>query len=213
MVETDLNVVIVDYGMGNLNSILNMFKKIGVSALISNKISDLTYAQRMILPGVGAFDHGIASLQNSGLLPILNQRVLSDRVPVLGICLGMQLMTRGSEEGIKPGLGWVAAQTRRFTTDQVAPIKVPHMGWNSARLEQSSALFEGLETENRFYFVHSYYVECDSDSSCLATTTHGIEFTSAMRHDNIFGVQFHPEKSHKFGMTILRNFSRLKLDQ
>lgn len=199
-------ITIVDYNMGNLGSISNMLKKIGVEATITADPGAIACAQKLILPGVGAFDAGMENLERSGLVPILNQRVLQDGVPVLGICLGMQLMTRSSDEGTRPGLGWIDAAALRFRPADKT-LKVPHMGWNRVVPARAAPLTEGLPDEPRFYFVHSYFVQCHNPTDVLLTTPYGGEFHSAFEHGNVSGVQFHPEKSHKFGMALLRNFA------
>lgn len=199
-------ITIVDYNMGNLGSILNMLKKIGQPARISADPAEIASAERLILPGVGAFDAGMANLERSGLIPLLNRRVLEERIPVLGICLGMQLMTRRSEEGTRSGLGWVDAEALRFRPED-ASLKVPHMGWNRVMPARPSPLTDELPEEPRFYFVHSFYVRCRDKPDVLLTTPYGEAFASAFQHGNVWGVQFHPEKSHKFGMALLRNFA------
>ncbi len=199
-------ITIVNYGMGNLGSILNMLKKIGVAAQITSDPAVIAQATRLVLPGVGAFDAGMENLERTQLIPLLNERVLEHRVPMLGICLGMHLMTRGSTEGNRPGLGWLPAQTVRFATTEPG-MKIPHMGWNRVQGTRSSPLIDDLPEEPRFYFVHSYYVHCDDSRDVLLATAYGSSFTSAFQRDNLFGVQFHPEKSHKFGMALLRNFA------
>ncbi len=199
-------ITIVDYGMGNLGSIRNMLKKIGVDSSITADPDAIARAQQLILPGVGAFDAGMESLERAGIIPLLNQRVLQDRVPVLGICLGMQLMAKGSEEGRRAGLGWVDAQVLRFGPLPQAR-KVPHMGWNHVHAVRSSPLTDALPDEPRFYFVHSYYPVCRRESDVVLTTVYGETFHSAFAAGNVYGVQFHPEKSHKFGMALLANFA------
>lgn len=199
-------ITIVDYNMGNLGSIRNMLKKIGVDCEVTADPSRIAAATQLILPGVGAFDAGMENLHRSGLVPLLNERVREAGVPILGICLGMQLMTKGSEEGFLPGLGWVDARTRRFQPRDPA-LKVPHMGWNRVAVARPSPLVDELPVEARFYFVHSYYISCANEDDVLLRTTHGEEFTSAFEHGNVSGVQFHPEKSHRFGMQLLRNFA------
>ncbi len=199
-------ITIVDYGMGNLGSIRNMLKKIGVDAEVSADARTIGAARKLILPGVGAFDAGMDNLERSGLIPVLNERVLQARVPTLGICLGMQLMTRSSDEGQRKGLGWVDAESLRFRPTDAA-LKVPHMGWNRVMPVRASPLTDGLPDEPRFYFVHSYYVRCLNEADVLLTTPYGDAFHSAFQHANVAGVQFHPEKSHKFGMRLLRNFA------
>ena len=192
--------------MGNPASIGNMLKKLGVASEITSDPARVAAAEKLILPGVGAFDAGMDSLQRSELIPVLNERVLEARVPTLGICLGMQLMTRASAEGQRAGLGWVAAETVKFQFSDVK-LKVPHMGWNVVVPTRSSPLLDELRSEPRFYFVHSYFIRCDDDADVLLTTPYGGPFHSAFHRDNVWGVQFHPEKSHKFGMRLLQNFA------
>ena len=201
-----MKIVIVDYKIGNLGSIQNMLKKIGVASEISSDPDCIRSAARLILPGVGAFDAGMDHLRRSGLIQVLEDRVRVARVPVLGICLGMQLMTRGSAEGKLDGLGWIDASVLRFQPSDPA-LKVPHMGWNRVMRMRASELTGGLPEESRFYFVHSYYVRCDDPNDVLLTTSYGENFHSAYQNGNIWGVQFHPEKSHRFGMALLRNFA------
>ena len=204
-------IVIVDYGLGNLGSMANMLKKIGTEVAVSSDPSIIGTAHKLILPGVGTFDEGMKNLQlSSGLVKVLNKRVLEDKIPVLGVCLGMQLLGKRSEEGQLPGLGWLDAKTIRFKfQDANANLKIPHMGWNQLTVCQTHLLFAGLEEVNRFYFVHSYHVVCANPNNILSTTSYGLDFTSAIVKDNIMGVQFHPEKSHKFGMRLLKNFVEL----
>jgi len=193
--------------MGNLGSIRNMLKRLGVASELVTRPEQIAAASRLILPGVGAFDAGMENLERLGVIPVLNERVLSARVPVLGICLGMQLMTRGSQEGVRPGLGWVDATTRRFEPGETS-LKVPHMGWNLVNPLRRAALVDDLPAEPRFYFVHSYFITCANADDALLSTHYGHDFHSAFHHDNLWGVQFHPEKSHKFGMKLLDNFAR-----
>jgi len=204
-------IVVVDYGMGNVGSIANMLKKVGAEALISSRTEDIERATKLILPGVGAFDAAMERINGSGLRAALDQRVLGDKVPVLGICLGMQLLTRSSEEGERAGLGWIAAGTVAFRGRIDAQLKSPHMGWNLVRLHTPSPLTAGFATltEPRFYFVHSYFVECADPAAAILRTTYGVTYDSAIHQDNIYGVQFHPEKSHRFGMRLLGNFARV----
>lgn len=201
-------ITILNYGMGNLGSIHNMFKKIGVESTIVTTAADLDRATALVLPGVGRFDHAMSSLRSLGLTEALEEAAQVRRIPVLGICLGMQLMTRGSEEGELPGLGWIDAETRLFNTATYG-LRVPHMGWNTVHVRQPGTLFDLTQAEQRFYFVHSYAVQCRDQSDIVGTTTYGIEFVSAFGRDNLLGVQFHPEKSHKFGMNLLRRFAGL----
>lgn len=201
-------ILILDYGMGNVGSIMNMLIKIGATAVISSKREDIENADKIILPGVGAFDNAMINLDRLKIIPALNAAVLEKRVPILGICLGMQLLSERSEEGTLPGLGWINAKTIRFNFDSCSPpLRIPHMGWNSIAVKKSGSILDNIGDEPRFYFVHSYHVVCKDESNILATTTYGIEFHSAIIQDNIIGTQFHPEKSHKFGMQVLRNFT------
>jgi imidazole glycerol-phosphate synthase subunit HisH len=200
-------IVIIDYGMGNLGSIANMLRKIGVEALVSSNQKDIERATKLILPGVGAFDNGMKCLTGLGLVPVLNEMVTVRKIPLLGICLGMQLMTRCSQEGSFEGFGWLDAQTERFDFGgEFANLKVPHMGWNTVRQRKQSAIMDGMQEETRFYFVHSYHVVCNNSNDVLLETTYGFDFVSAVQIDNLIGVQFHPEKSHKYGMKLLSNF-------
>ena len=197
---------IVNYGLGNLGSIQNMLKKVGAESSITSSPADLKNAEKIILPGVGAFDSGMRQIRERGFEDILIQKAAVEKKPILGICLGMQLLTEGSEEGQLKGLGLIAAKTKKFTPSDT--IKVPHMGWNTVKIIKSSPLVDQLPEETRFYFVHSYYVSCQNPEDVLMTTFHGHEFDAAFEKDNIMGVQFHPEKSHKFGMILLSEFAK-----
>ena len=199
--------VIVDYGVGNLASIKNILKKIGEDAVISSDETLIAQADKLILPGVGAFDTCAGKLSASGLLPVLNEQALVRKKPVLGICVGMQLLTRGSEEGQLPGLGWIPGEIVRFDPAKAAtPMKIPHMGWTDVNLNKPSGLFREMYDEPRFYFVHSYHARLDNEADALVYADYGYRFAAGMEKDNIMGVQFHPEKSHKFGMKFLQNF-------
>ena len=201
-------IIIINYGLGNLGSIANMLRKIGVEAQVSSEVSAIEKSDKLILPGVGAFDRGMTNLRESNLLPILNKKVLEDKTPILGICLGMQLLGKGSEEGSQPGLGWVDAEIVRFQLNREnSSLRIPHMDWNMLNIVRSHPIFMGLEQENRFYFVHSYHMVCTREENILAKTKYGFSFTSVVGNGNILGVQFHPEKSHRFGMRLLKNFA------
>ena len=201
-------IVIVDYGVGNLGSIKNMFKKVGFKAEPSSDPAVLRDAEKLILPGVGAFDAGMSKLRERGLIDLLNELVLEKKVPVLGHCLGLQLMTKKSEEGHEPGLGWIDAESVRFKFDaERANLKIPHMGWNVLDIRRPHALVEDLGPDARFYFVHSYHIVCANDADVVAYTDYGYNFAYVIARDNIVGAQFHPEKSHKFGMRLLKNFA------
>ncbi len=199
-------ITIVDLDMGNVKSVLNMVRHLRHDATISRDPQELGRATALILPGVGAFDEGMTRIDESGLRESLDQAVLERSIPVLGICLGMQLMTLSSEEGQLPGLGWIKARTLKFQVSNFdRPLPIPHMGWNTISGAKPSPVLSGLD-ENRFYFVHSYHVQCDQPEDVLATTHYGQEFHSAFQQENIHGVQFHPEKSHQFGKRLLNNF-------
>jgi glutamine amidotransferase len=201
-------IVIIDYGMGNLGSILNMLKKIGARAVISSEIQVIATADKLILPGVGAFDNGMRNLNERGFIEVLVRKVRTARTPILGICLGMQLFSKRSEEGSLEGLGWIDADTERFRFDgPIAGLKIPHMGWNTVQVVKESPLLNAMYEEPRFYFIHSYHVVCRNQTDVLTKTNYGIDFVSSVARENIIGVQFHPEKSHKFGMKLLQNFA------
>jgi glutamine amidotransferase len=202
-------VTIIDYGMGNLGSIQNMFKRIGVASEITGDKNKIKSATKILLPGVGAFDAAMERIAEAGLTDVLNEKALEEKVPVLGICLGMQLLTKSSDEGQLPGLGWIDANTIKFDFADNPKLKVPHMGWNLVRTVHNSPLISDLPDEPRFYFVHSYYVKASNPEDVLTTTHYGLDFHSVIQHKNIYGAQFHPEKSHKFGMKLLENFARL----
>jgi len=195
--------------IGNFASVLRMVQKVGGSARLVDSPSDLRGADKIILAGVGAFDNGMTSLREGGWIDPLNEAVMERKVPVLGICLGMQLMFQRSEEGLLPGLGWVDGEVRRFNLPSESGLKVPHMGWNTVTITKLNPLFPVDEDEQRFYFVHSYHAHCAQPADVVATATHGHPFTAALSRDNLYGVQFHPEKSHRFGMAIIKNFLAL----
>jgi glutamine amidotransferase len=205
-------ITVIDYGMGNLGSVLNMLKKVGASARSSSEPDVLMNSEALVLPGVGAFDAGMENLAKRGLVEILNDLVLVQKRPILGICLGVQLFTNRSDEGILPGLGWIDAEAYKFSfSEQSNPLRVPHMGWNEVTPEYSQPILPPISANAaarpyRFYFVHSYYLKCNRKGDILAKTQYGFDFTSAVLKDNILGVQFHPEKSHRFGMTLIKNF-------
>jgi glutamine amidotransferase len=194
-------IVVVDYDMGNVGSIVNMMKKIGHTATVSADVDVLRKAERLIIPGVGHFDAGMQNIRARGLVDVLNEKVVAQKTPVLGICLGMQLLGDKSGEGDSAGLGWIPSESVKFSSES---LRVPHMGWNEVAHSQHW-LFAG-EPDQRFYFVHSYHVVCREPGDAVATSKYGIDFTAAVVRGHIVGVQFHPEKSHRFGMQLLRNF-------
>ncbi len=202
-------ITIINYGMGNLGSVQNMLKRIGVATRVTSDVKEIEQAEKILLPGVGAFDAAIQKIDELNLRSVLIHKALEQKVPFLGICLGMQLLTRSSEEGVLKGLDLVPAQAIKFKFDNNPSLKIPHMGWNFVKQNNSSKLTEGFTEDYRFYFVHSYKVVCDRNENSILKTNHGGEFDSAIQKDNIFGAQFHPEKSHKYGMHLLTNFSKI----
>lgn len=207
-----MKIVIVDYDTGNVNSIVNMLKKIGFDSEVTSDIELIDRADKLILPGVGSFDTGVNNLKKKNLIEILNKKVIHDKTPILGICLGMQLLGKKSSEGELNGFGWVDFEAVKFDLKEInVSLKVPHMSWNDVKMSKKSALFENMHEESRFYFVHSYFFKetDDNKSQVLTTTTYGHEFVSSIEKENIFGVQFHPEKSHKYGMKLLENYVKI----
>ncbi len=199
---------IINYNLGNPKSIKNMLGYLGIDAQISSDSDEITNAERLILPGVGHFQHGMEQLKQLGLIEVLNKAVLVDKKPILGICLGMQLLTKHSKEGNIDGLGFIDAQTLKFNLDD-PQLKIPHMGWNTVEFKKESKLIQDVSENPRYYFVHSYYVDCAHQEDILCSTNYGEHFVSGFQHNNIFGLQFHPEKSHKFGMELLANFCKI----
>jgi len=200
---------IVDYGLGNILAFQNMYKRLNVDVSVARTAGELADASRIILPGVGAFDHAMELLDASGMRGTLDDLVLNRRVPVLGVCVGMQILARGSDEGRLAGLGWIDGRVRGFASLKKDELLLPHMGWNDVHPLTSTPLFEGLRPEGRFYFLHSFFFECAREEDVAARTTYGIDFACAVHADNIYGVQFHPEKSHHFGTQLLKNFAEL----
>ena len=198
--------IIVDYGVGNLHSIQNMLKKAGVDSKISNQLQEITSASKILLPGMGAFDNCMEKLEASGLRPIVEQKAIREKVPVLGICVGLQMFMESSEEGRLPGLSWIKGSTIRFRPEKMQDNqKIPNMGWHEITPKKPSRLLQNLE-DSRFYFAHSYHVQPLETADILMTALYGYEFTVGIERDNLVGVQFHPEKSHRFGMQLLKNF-------
>lgn len=201
-------IVIIDYKMGNIGSILNMLKKINAEGMVSSNPEDIKIADKLILPGVGSFDEGMKNLKDSGLISVIEDKVIKQKIPIMGICLGMQLFAKRSEEGVMDGLGWIDAEVKKFKFDDYN-LKIPHMGWNTVTFCKHDNLLREMPEQSKFYFVHSYYFVCNDDKDVLLTTQYGHRFTSAVKKNNIIGVQFHPEKSHKFGMKLFENFVTL----
>lgn len=201
-----MTIHVIDYGMGNLASVLNILKKVGQDAVLAARPEDLSEASRLVLPGVGAFDAGVRNLHDRGLWEVVDRKVRQG-TPILGICLGAQLFAEASEEGSLPGFGWFAAKVVRFRTAEHPTLRVPHMGWNELDVVGDHPFLRST-AHPRFYFVHSYHFECAEERDVAATTVHGYRFAAAILKRNMFGVQFHPEKSHKFGMRLLEEFAR-----
>jgi glutamine amidotransferase len=201
---------IVDYGLGNIQALMTVFKRLGVESTLAHSAEDLRGAKKLILPGVGAFDQAIELLNASGMRSSLEDLVNSDGVPVLGICVGMQMLANGSDEGIRKGLSWIDGRVCSFASNPPsADLPTPHMGWNDVVATSGSPLFKGLENGARFYFLHSYFFECRNTEHSSARTEYGFQFDCAVQKGNIFGVQFHPEKSHHWGAALLKNFADL----
>lgn len=198
-------ITIVNYGAGNLFSIQNMLKKLGSDSIIASDAGSIEKADKLLLPGVGAFDTCAQKLRDSGLMDIVCQKVIEEKIPVLGICVGMQLMMSGSEEGILPGLGWLKGTVVKF---RQSSLKIPHMGWSEIEINKPSRLFTDMYDEPRYYFVHSYHAVMENEQDVLAYAEYGNRFVASVERENILGVQFHPEKSHKYGMKLLENFAK-----
>lgn len=203
-------ITIIDYGLGNVLAFVNTFKRLNIAVSVAKAESDLIGATKLILPGVGAFDHAMTLLQQSGMRDRVDDMVLNNKVPVLGICVGMQMLAGSSEEGTLPGLGWIEGNVKKFDTASLPhSTHLPHMGWNDVTPLRDTPLFQQLEEDARFYFLHSFYFECARSQDTLATARYGALFTCAVNRENVYGVQFHPEKSHHFGAQLLKNFAEL----
>jgi glutamine amidotransferase len=201
---------IVDYGLGNIQAFINMYKRLGFEVRRATNASELDGASKLILPGVGAFDHALNLLESSGMLPVLSELVLEEKVPVLGICVGMQILANVSDEGSMSGLGWIPGRVKAFNSDaRCVNLPLPHMGWNDVQPGFGSKLFSGLELDARFYFLHSFYFECDKIEHVAAKASYGLDFSCAVYNENVYGIQFHPEKSHHYGARLLKNFAEL----
>jgi glutamine amidotransferase len=201
---------IIDHGSGNIAALVNIFKQYRVPHFVSGNPTQLANADRYLLPGVGAFDTAMAKLLESGIVDTLNEQVLERKKPLLGICVGMQLLAEFSEEGVLPGLGWVSGRVRKIDPSTIARSpRLPHMGWNSINARTNSALFDGVDTQHGFYFLHSYFFDASCDEAVIATVEHGNVMPCAVENGNVYGVQFHPEKSHANGVRLLRNFAEM----
>lgn len=199
---------IIDYGVGNIRAFLNIYHKLSIPVKIIRTSEDFTGVEKLILPGVGSFDYAMSRLNESGMRQELDRLVLDEKMPVIGICVGMQMLAYDSDEGKLPGLGWINASVKKFDIEKIPFVThLPHMGWNDVRPRLGSLLFKGMEDDARFYFLHSYYFAAGNKADVIAVGNYGIDFACAVNANNIYGVQFHPEKSHKWGVQLLRNFA------
>ena len=197
---------IIDYGVGNIKAFSNIYKNLNIPFKIVKDISEFENITKLILPGVGSFDHAMTSLENSGMREKLDELVLEKKIPVIGICVGMQMLAKSSEEGTLNGLGWIDGIVKKFDKSKIKNAPLPHMGWNNLKIEKKNKIFDNLEENPRYYFLHSYYFECENKEDVIATATYGEKFDCMINHKNIYGIQCHPEKSHHNGMQLLKNF-------
>ena len=203
-------ITLIDYGVGNIFAFQNVYKRLDIPTKIAKTTADLEDAQKLILPGVGAFDYAMAQLNSSGMRQKLDELVLDRKIPIIGICVGMQMMGNRSDEGTSEGLKWINADILKFDESLIQQrTKLPHMGWNDVNPREAHPLFDGLEQEAIFYFLHSYFFKCNNTLDSIAISDYGIPFTSAVNADNVYGIQFHPEKSHQYGEKLLHNFAKL----
>ena len=200
---------IIDYGVGNIKAFANIYKNLNIPFKIVKDISGFENITKLILPGVGSFDHAMTSLENSGMREKLDELVLEKKIPVIGICVGMQMLAKSSEEGTLNGLGWIDGIVKKFDKSKIKNAPLPHMGWNNLIMEKKNKIFGNLEENPRYYFLHSYYFECENKEDVIATATYGEKFDCMINHKNIYGIQCHPEKSHHNGMQLLKNFGEL----
>ena len=203
-------ITIIDYGLGNVLAFVNVYNRLNIPVAVAKTANDLVDATKLILPGVGSFDHAMQQLDKSGMRQPVEQLVLQNAMPVLGICVGLQMLAKCSDEGELPGLGWIDGKVKKFDLSTMpCGTNLPHMGWNDVKPAVDGGLFKGMEQDARFYFLHSFYFECHQQPDVLAMTDYGGQFSCAVRRDNVYGVQFHPEKSHHFGSQLLKNFAEV----
>jgi len=203
-------IVIIDYGLGNIQAFVNVYKRLHIPVKVATNAEQLSSAGKLILPGVGAFDHAMQRLNASGMRQMLDEMILGQGIPVLGICVGMQMLAESSDEGVLPGLGWIPGRVRSFqSTPQSMSLALPHMGWNDVKAVAGNPLFAGQKESWVFYFLHSYFFECDELAHVAATANYGATFSCAVALGNVYGVQFHPEKSHHCGVALLKNFAEM----
>lgn len=203
-------IAIIDYGLGNIRAFVNLYERLNIPIKVACNARDLIGVTKIILPGVGAFDYAMSQLNASGMRNELEKQVMVNKIPIIGICVGMQMLAKSSEEGRLSGLGWIDGEVKIFDT-KLIPFKtqLPHMGWNNINPKNNCNLLKGFNMQSRFYFLHSYYFVCSNFENIVATTDYGLTFASAINSDNIFGIQFHPEKSHSNGVQLLQNFAKL----
>ncbi|MBA4408495.1 MAG: imidazole glycerol phosphate synthase subunit HisH [Odoribacter sp.] len=203
-------ITIIDYGLGNIRAFVNVYERLNIKTKVAHKAEDIKGATKIILPGVGAFDYAMSQLNASGMRDELEKQVLENKIPVVGICVGMQMLAKSSDEGNLQGLGWIDGKVKIFDTSLIPyKTRMPHMGWNSIIPVNGRQLLSGFTDQSRFYFLHSYYFDCVNEENIISTTEYGITYASAVNRDNIYGIQFHPEKSHSNGVQLLKNFALL----
>lgn len=203
-------ITIINYGLGNIQAFVNVYKRLHIPVAVATTVDQVNGASKLILPGVGAFDHAMERLDGSGMREALDDAVLVNKIPILGICVGMQMLASSSDEGKLSGLGWVPGTVRSFRSiPALSELPLPHMGWNDIVPTPGCSLFQGMEVNSRFYFLHSYFFECQNEQNIAARANYGLDFSCAVSVENIYGVQFHPEKSHHFGVNLLKNFAEL----
>jgi len=203
-------IAVVDYGLGNINAFVHVYERLNIKILVARSAADLQNTSKIILPGVGSFDHAIGKLNDSGMREVLDDRVKNKSVIILGVCVGMQIMAQSSEEGTLPGLGWIDAVVKKLDVSTLKyKTHLPHMGWNTIYPPNGNPLLKNFNNNARFYFLHSYYFQCNNPNDVIALTDYGVRYASAVHHENIYGVQFHPEKSHQAGIELFKNFMGL----
>lgn len=200
---------IIDYGVGNIQAIVNIYKSLHIPVKAVKDKDGFESTEKLILPGVGSFDHAMCEFEKSGMKNVVEEMVIQRKIPILGICVGMQMLADRSDEGIKSGLGWISGQVKSFATMNLPNLPMPHMGWNDVIPEPNSKLFSGIENDSKFYFLHSYFFECANREDSIATAFYGNNFSCTVNREHIYGAQFHPEKSHRYGISLLKNFAEL----